>query len=267
MIYVANLEPAPVTGRKRFMIVSRELEKYLGDQGYEEMMQQVKPFLLPDYHPEVRMVKDVMRRLIKVCDETNALGPDIDWKVHVIDDPNSPPNALVLPGGKVFVFRSILPICANKDGLATVLAHETAHQVARHSAENLSRGPIYMILGLIMYTITGSEAVNQFLISSLLRLPASREMETEADYIGLMLMSKACFNPAESVNLWKRMGQMEAQLSKRNYLGVNTPEFLSTHPSSQSRITYLEEKQPEAQRVRELSGCDQKTSSFWSWQG
>lgn len=248
------------------MIVSRSIERMFGEQAYEETLNELRPYLLPDHHPEVQMVKDVMRRIIRVWDETTDLK-DLDWKVHVVDHPSMPPNAMVLPGGKVFVFRRILPICANKDGLATVLSHETAHQVARHSAEHLSQAPIYWLLGIGMYMLTGSDVINQLLINSLLQLPASREMEREADYIGLMLMSKACFDPTESVRLWQRMSQYEQQISKRSLAigSTKVPEFLSTHPSSENRIVELSKRLPEAEQQRELAGCNHNMSQFWSW--
>lgn len=75
----------------------------------------------------------------------NSLLDGIKWEIHVVNDPTASPNAFVLPGGKVFIFSSILPICANDDGIATVLAHEFAHQLARHTAENLSKAPIYSL--------------------------------------------------------------------------------------------------------------------------
>jgi Zn-dependent protease with chaperone function len=180
---------------------------------------------------------------------------DVEWEIHVIDDPRAPPNAFVLPGGKVFVFRSILPICGNDDGLATVLAHETAHQVNRHTAENLSKAPFYMLLSLFMYTITGSDSLNRLLMNGLLQLPASRAMEREADYVGLIMMARACFNPSEAVHVWERMTQYEQRAAGR-LGGGSIPEFFSTHPSSPHRIELIRSWEPEASMEREKAGCN-----------
>jgi Zn-dependent protease with chaperone function len=251
IFYVSHLEAAPYSNRRRFMLIWPEIEKYIGDRGYEETMAQFRHYILPDNHPETLRVKKVMKPIIK------ASGLDhLDWQIHVINDPKSPPNAFVLPGGKVFVFSSILPICGNDDGLATVLSHETAHQVARHTAENLSKAPFYLALGLVLYTITGSSALNRLLINGLLQLPASREMEREADYVGLMMMSKACFNPGEAVHLWERMARFEESMSKRSFGRGTIPEFLSTHPSSENRIGFIRQRLGEAYAVKEQAGCD-----------
>lgn len=259
VIYFSNQDEAPYSHRKRLMIVSKDIEKYVGEQGYRETMAQFGRYLLPESHPDVVRVKRIMSRIINV----SGLQ-DLDWKIHVIDDHKSPPNAFVLPGGKVFVFRSILPICGDDDGLATVLSHETGHQVARHTAENLSKTPIYLLVGLLLYTITGSADLNRVLISSLLQLPASREMEREADYVGLMMMSKACFDPREAVHVWERMAKYEQQMSRSG--GGSIPEFLSTHPTSKHRIDLIKGWLPEAERQREMAGCGAiSDSAFDGW--
>ena len=267
IIYVSNLDEAPYSHRRRFIILSPKVEQIIGEQGYRETMQQFGRYVLPDGHPDVLRVKRIMNRLIKTSDLENN-----DWRIHVINDPKAPPNAFVLPTGKVFVFTSILPICKNDDGLATVLAHETGHQVARHTAENLSRTPIYMILGIILYTLTGSDVLNSLLVNGLFQLPASRTMEREADYIGLMMMSKACFNPSEAVNLWQRMTHYEQQqMAKQGGLGRfggTVPEFLSTHPSSGNRIELIKGWLSEANAVRAQQGCDEFTAhipQFSNW--
>lgn len=265
VFYVTHLERAPISNRLRFMLISKSTEQMIGNEGYQEVLDQYKGKLLSDRHPQVLRVKKVMKNLIKV----SGLE-DLDWRVHVVDDPTAAPNAFVLPSGKVFVFTSILPICGNDDGLATVLAHETAHQVARHTAENLSRTPFYMILGLILYSITGSRLLNNFLTSSLLRLPASREMETEADFIGLIMMSRACYDPTEAVYVWERMADFEKRATQSLRQGTigRMPEFLSTHPASTRRIENIERWMPEAKETRTSAGCFDHSSylpSFMEW--
>lgn len=253
VFYAANLEEVPYSHRIRFMLCPPWVEQWVGDMGYSQLMHQLRGQLLPDSNSQVRMVKSVMRDLINV----SGLSKDIDWEIHVVGG-NNPPNAFILPGGKVFVFSSILPICKDADGLATVLSHELAHQICRHNAENMSTSPLYMLFGMMLYAATGSVALERTITNGVLRLPASRKMETEADYVGLIMMSKACFNPAAATGLWQRMVQMEQQQ------GMSVPEFLSTHPASSRRIEDIKTHLPEAERVRD-EYCGHKTiNDFFS---
>lgn len=261
IIYVSNLDTAPYSNRNRFIIINDKIEKKIGERGYRETLSEYGRSILPEGHRETRRVKRIMDRLIKASQLEH-----LDWKIHVIDDPKAPPNAFVLPSGKVFVFTSILPICQNDDGLATVLAHETGHQLARHTAENLSKTPFYIVLSIILSTLTGADIVNRLVVNTLFQLPASREMEREADYIGLMMMSKACFNPNEAVHVWERMTQYEKKMAR--VASSKVPEFLSTHPTSSNRISLIQEWLPEATSLRAQSGCDEQfggllPDSFW----
>ncbi|KAA8902521.1 hypothetical protein TRICI_005882 [Trichomonascus ciferrii] len=258
IVYVSNLDSAPYSNRNRFIIIGPKLEKKIGERGYRETMSEFGRHILPDNHPQTIRVKRIMDRLIRASQLEH-----MDWKIHVIDDPKAPPNAFVLPSGKVFVFTSILPICHNDDGLATVLAHETGHQLARHTAENLSKTPFYVVLGLLLSTVTGADMINRLVVNTLFQLPASREMEREADYIGLMMMSKACFNPSEAVHVWERMTRFEQKMAKGS---SKVPEFLSTHPTSSNRITLIQQWLSEANSVRSQAGCDEfggLMDSFW----
>ncbi|KAL6947522.1 metalloendopeptidase [Hanseniaspora osmophila] len=257
VFYLTNLHEAPVSKRTRFLWIPRSWELKIGDYSYNSMMSQVQNKILPTSHPEHKRVARIFHRLVEAA-QNDAQDPevreqlkDLNWQIHVINDPHQPPNAFVMPGGKVFVFTSILPICANDDGLATVLAHEFSHQLARHSAENLSKSPFYSILGLTLYGLTGMSVFNRLLMDACLRMPASRQMETEADYIGLMIMSRACYNPNESIKLWQRMANYEKSVS--GYAG--NVEFLSTHPSSANRIENMRQWMPQADAIYEQSDC------------
>jgi predicted Zn-dependent protease len=139
-------------------------------------------------------------------------------------------NAFVLPGGKVFVYTGILPIAQTDDGLAAILGHEIAHNVARHSAESASR---YLIINLPLryllifldntgYTMGVGRVIGDILMGLGVTMPASRKQESEADYIGLMIMAKACYDPRDAVGVWERM-------EAANHGAA--PEWLSTHPS------------------------------------
>jgi len=138
-------------------------------------------------------------------------------------------NAFVLPGGKVFVYSGILPIAKNDDGIAAILGHEIAHNLARHAAEQLSSlvllAPIRW--GFIYLDYTGitwglGRILGDLAMELGLMMPASRKQESEADYLGLLMMAKACYDPKAAVKVWERM---EAAAN------TGIPQWLSTHPS------------------------------------
>lgn len=256
LFYVTHLEEAPVSGRKRFIWIPRSLELRIGSYSYSQILNESSGIILPNSHPTSKRVENIFHKILDAAykDPTvdNSLLDGIKWQIHVVNDPKAPPNAFVLPGGKVFVYSGILPICKNDDGLATILSHEFAHQLARHTSENLSKVPLYSLLGLLLYAVTGTDSINNLILDGTLRMPASRSMETEADHIGLMIMSRACFNPAEAVKLWHRMSEFE----KSHKLGSNgVLEFLSTHPGSDRRIENMNSWLSKAQELYSESDC------------
>lgn len=145
----------------------------------------------------------------------------------------------MLPGGKVFVYTGILPIAKTDDGLAAILGHEIAHNVARHSAESMSRDIIITwplrLLAMALDTTGATGGVARVLFDLVIGplgivKPASRKQESEADYIGLMIMAKSCYDPQEAVGVWQRFEDME---------GEHIPQWLSTHPSVSCLLSWL----------------------------
>ncbi|CAI4632208.1 ALI_HP2_G0009090.mRNA.1.CDS.1 [Saccharomyces cerevisiae] len=266
LFYYTHLDKAPVSDRSRFIWVSRPLELTIGNYTYKSIWRQTQQEILPPQHPLSIKIENIFMKIVEAAYKDpsvdNSLLDGIKWEIHVVNDPTASPNAFVLPGGKVFIFSSILPICANDDGIATVLAHEFAHQLARHTAENLSKAPIYSLLGLVLYTVTGAHAINNILLDGFLRMPASRQMETEADYIGLMIMSRACFQPQESIKVWERMANFEKQMNRG---GVVNMEFLSTHPASTRRIENMSKWLPKANEIYEQSDCSSMGNYYKSF--
>lgn len=130
VVYVYNLEEVPVSGRRRFNIITPGVEESLGKALVDQVKEQYQGQFLSDHDPRVRQVKKVLERLLPFAEGEGLKG--MDWEVHVIDSPEQ--NAFVAPGGKVFVFTGILPLCRDEDGIAAVLGHEIAHVVAHHSA-------------------------------------------------------------------------------------------------------------------------------------
>lgn len=251
LFYLANLDKVSESGRYRFMIVPKWLEMKVGSFAYAQVMAQYGQSVLPSRSRDVRRVNSVMDKIIGVSklDVGSA-----QWEVNVIDG-NYPPNAFVLPGGKVFVFRSMLSMCATNDELAAVLSHETAHQVCRHTAENLSKTPIKLAFAVLMQLILGVNNLDNLIYALAFELPASRQMEREADEVGLKMMARACFNPEGAVSLWQRMVRYE----QRN--GGNVPQFLSTHPASQARVEDMRRSLPAAEQIRS-DNCSDARSFF-----
>ncbi|KAF7504252.1 hypothetical protein GJ744_002510 [Endocarpon pusillum] len=243
VVYVYNLEPVPITGRRRFNILSAKTEKSIMEAGYLEELKGLKGKILPAEHPYTRMVANVVERLLPSVKE---LGGDDEWRVHVIDDPQQL-NAFVMQGGKVFVFTGLLPICEDEDGLAVVLGHEIAHNVAHHSAERLSRSIFiwpFIAAASILLDVSGGTV--HFITDLIFSLPNSRTHEAEADHIGLLMMAQSCYNPEAAIPFWERM--------KKAQKGA-PPQFLSTHPSDYSRIKAITELLPEAKEKYQESGC------------
>ncbi|KAJ5431988.1 Chaperone tailless complex polypeptide 1 [Penicillium cf. griseofulvum] len=240
-LYLYNTEIVEMTGRRRFNCVSRHQELKMGEESYREVLIAERGKVLPYNHPLTRMVDGVLQRLVPQAPIEGA-----DWKVHVIKD-DGMLNAFVLPGGKVFVYTGILPICKDEDGLAAVLGHEIAHVVAHHPAERMSTS--FITLGAVfaisfLFDVSGQ--FSSFLLNLMYSLPNSRTQEAEADKIGLMMMSKACFNPEAAVKLWARMYEQEKEAP---------PQFMSTHPSSYNRMEAIQGWLDKAEAIYDENGC------------
>jgi Zn-dependent protease with chaperone function len=140
----------------------------------------------------------------------------------------------------------------DEDGMATVLSHEIGHVVARHGAEKMIFFRLTIIIRLVLAFIFGFDIGFGPLIGIGLQLPYSRKLESEADHIGLLLMSRACYNPEKAPELWQRMKLFEKQTGKTD---SELLKFVSTHPSHNKRIQNLKEWTPEALEEYEKSGC------------
>ncbi|KAI0179117.1 hypothetical protein GGR52DRAFT_570017 [Hypoxylon sp. FL1284] len=253
--YFSNIQTVPVSGRRRFNCFSDESVEAASEAQVKRIVWEVERAggrFLPGWDPRTAMVRRVMKRLIPVSGVEDA-----DWEISVIEDPNTA-NAFVLPGGKVFVFSGLLPIARNEHGLATVLGHEIAHNLAGHVAERMSGqiGINIMLYSLIFLTgglaILGTQFIGGAVLDLLFSRPMGRMQESEADYIGLMMMAEACYDPREALGFWQRM--------ERAHQG-EPPEWISTHPSNFNRIQKIGEWMPKAMEKRQESDC-QGTSAF-----
>ena len=230
------------TGRTQLNAYSINDEIVLGNEAYAEMLEAVT---LVTSGPQYRMVIEVTRRISAAAER---LHPEIagrfDWEVVLIDD-DEIVNAWALPGGKMAVYTGILPYTLNADGLAAVMGHEAAHAIARHGGENMTRQGLANIVAIGAAAALDSE--DQYIVAAaasaygLLGEPAfSRSQESEADELGIFIAADAGYDPREAIALWERMSAQ----------GGEPPEFLSTHPSNQTRIRELEALMPLAMEVR-----------------
>jgi predicted Zn-dependent protease len=230
---LGSCQTVPVTGRQQFNLASIEDDKRLGAEAYQQVLAQEK---LKDHGPEYALAKRVVDRLVAVADD-----PGFEWEVHVIDDPATA-NAWCMPGGKIAVYTGILPLTQDETGLAVVLGHEIGHAIARHGTERLSaQGLLEQGLSLIALKYEDVAAYQQYIgVASNLFvfLPWGRKQELEADRIGLIYMARAGYDPERSIDFWQRMSAQGG--------GNAPPEFLSTHPSDETRIARLRELMPKA---------------------
>ncbi|EUC44879.1 hypothetical protein COCMIDRAFT_97039 [Bipolaris oryzae ATCC 44560] len=240
--YLYNLEEVPVSGRRRFNIIPAELEEAIGRSSVDQVREQYAGRILPDNDMRVRKVKKVLQRLLPYAEGEGLQG--LDWEVTVIESPEQ--NAFVAPGGKVFVFTGILPLCRDEDGIAAVLGHEIAHVVARHTAERMSQAPLVLIGVLALSLFDISFYSGKLLIDLFLSMPASRKHEAEADFIGLMMMAQGCYKPQAAMDFWARMEKMG---------NGEPPQILSTHPSHHNREEKIREWLPKALEKAEASEC------------
>ena len=195
------------------------------------------------------LVRCVARNIIKQIEEPYS---SFDWEIEVFQDPTA--NAVVLPAGKIGVNTGLFDVASNPNELAAVIGHEIAHVTNKHSYERAKRAkrtqvgaligsavvtskiaskPIYTQSDLYEAnnTISAINTMSQVLATYGLNLPYAREQESDADKSGIILMAKAGFNPIATMSLWKKMKKKDAE--KR------MPEFASTHPSSDTRISGL----------------------------
>lgn len=239
--YASNREEVPLTGRTQLVDMSLEQEMALGLQSYREILSQSR---VVSQGEAVDAVRAVGRRLAAVSED-----PGFAWEYNLIDSDQA--NAFALPGGKVAIYSGIIPVAKNIDGLAVIMGHEIAHAIARHGAERMSHQRLVQYGSLATGMAVGDMDPNtQRAVMAVLGagaqmgvlLPFSRSHESEADYMGLIFVARACFDPREAPLLWQRMGEASG--------GQSQAEFMSTHPSHATRIRQFEEWMPEALETR-----------------
>jgi predicted Zn-dependent protease len=242
----------PVTGRKQLALVSNEEIIAQSAVEYKKVLAQSK---LSNNSEQVAMIKQVGSRIQKAVESYMAEKGISDqlrgfnWEFNLIED-DKMANAWCMPGGKVAFYTGILPICKDETGVAIVMGHEVAHAIANHGRERMSSAMVANgLLGSLSAAMGSNPSLTQELLLQSLGIGAnvgmlkfSRENESEADHIGLIFMAMAGYDPNEAPKFWERMQSMSG--------GGAPPEWLSTHPSHDTRIKDLQGWIPEAEKYR-----------------
>ena len=221
--------------RSQFMMASSEEVNRLSAVSYSEQNQKAKEKnILVTSGPTYERLKLIANRLIP---QTEAFRDDTrqwDWRLTLIDAPTL--NATCAPGGKITFYTGIIEqLNLTDDEIAAIMGHEIAHALREHGRERVSQAAAQNVLVNIAMAVAGPygsavSAANQVAQYAIV-LPNSRENETEADAIGLELAARAGYNPMGAITVWQKM----LKATKGN----SSPEFLSTHPSGETRMEQL----------------------------
>ena len=243
----------PFTGQRTLALVSNS---QIFPMSYQQYNQFLSEHRVVTGTPEANMIKSVGQKIAQASERwLNANGyqgylSDYQWEFNLVQD--DAVNAWCMPGGKIVFYTGILPIANTEARIAAVMGHEVAHALANHGQQRMSAGQLQMLGAVAGNIALANDPEYQNIFNTAygvgttvgVMLPFSRAHETEADRIGMILMAIAGYEPAEAAELWRRMQQQAG--------GASPPQFLSTHPSSDTRInnimSWVEESKAEARK-------------------
>ena len=244
-VIISGCSTAPITDRRQLKIIPEYKLNAQAAQIYEKVKKKEK---MSDDIKSLNEIKDIGKRMeVSISEYFYRVGIDdptigFDWEYILIDN-KKVKNAWCMPGGKIAIYTGILDVTKNINGLASVMGHEIAHAVAKHSVERASRGVLLQTGSSIVDILSGgklaqiNKATGMNTVGLLSQIgimnPFSRTQESEADYLGMIFASLAGYDIRETKRLWVRM--------KKSNKGKEPPEFMSTHPSSSKRIKNLKE--------------------------
>lgn len=247
---VAACNTVPITGRRQLNLLPGTQMRAMATDQYQQFLSEAQ---LIKNTEEARMLSDVGARISKAVEAyliengDKELIEDFSWEFNLVEE--NTVNAWAMPGGKVVFYKGIMPICQDANGVAVVMGHEVAHAIARHGNERMSQGLATQVGGMALSVALRDkpEQTQQLFMAAYgigtqvgVMLPYSRLHESEADKLGLYFMAMAGYNPQEAPQFWSRMAQQSG--------GARPPEFLSTHPSHETRIKNLNEWMPKAMK-------------------
>ena len=239
----------PITGRHQVNMLPENLLVGMSITNYQTFLSK-HPAASPTV-ADAQLVKTVGQRMATAVSiymrqqGKSKRIKDYKWEYNLVNDPTV--NAWCMPGGKVVVYSGIMPLTKGEAGLAVVMGHEIAHAIARHGNERMSQMLLVNIgaVGLAVAMVDKPQETNDIynaaygVGSTLGILAYSRMHESEADKLGLVFMAMAGYNPEEAVGFWQRMAQKG---------GPKPPEWLSTHPSDETRIKAIQQFLPTAKK-------------------
>ncbi|XP_038067717.1 metalloendopeptidase OMA1, mitochondrial-like [Patiria miniata] len=257
--YYSHLQMTPVTNRKRFIAFTDSQFKKIAATEYENMKSLHAEKCVHSSHP---LYLTIARLVLRITQANNDI-PEIrnrNWTIHIIDKDIK--NAFVLPNGEIFVFAGILTAVTNEDQLGTILAHEIAHVVLNHAAEQVSLFQFVDVLLIVVLAALwaflpndGVAAVATWfkskVVQLLLEMPYSRSLETEADEVGLVLAARSCMDVRECKAFWELMA-LRSNSGQDDDIDI---EWLSTHPTHQNRADHLGSLLPGVLKLREECKC------------
>jgi len=247
IVFISSCKTVPVTGRKQFSLLSSDQVQSMASNQYAQVLEEAQVVTNTEESRQLKRIgNDVKNAVQEYMRENNRaeLLEGYNWEFNLLK--NDMVNAWAMPGGKIAFYTGILPVCKNENGIAVVMAHEVAHAIARHGNERMSQGLAQQLGGVaLQLAISDKPQQTQQLFMTAygvgsqvgVMLPFSRLHESEADHMGLIFMAMAGYDPREAPELWKRMSARSDGAP---------PEFLSTHPSHDTRIENLNEWMPEA---------------------
>lgn len=240
----------PVSGRKQLNLIPNSQMLSMSFSQYDQFL---KEHQISNDQQKVNLVKTVGNN-IKTAVESYfkqknnyEVVEDFRWEFNLVESDEV--NAWCMPGGKVVIYEGILPVTQDENGLAVVMGHEIAHAIAEHGNERMSQILVQQLGGVALATALQEQpSQTQQLWMSIygvgtqvgVLLPYSRTHESEADELGLIFMAMAGYDPNGAVGFWQRMAAQSG--------GQEPPEFLSTHPSNETRINNIKSYIPEAMK-------------------
>jgi predicted Zn-dependent protease len=240
-----------VTGRKQLSLVRESDLQLMATSEYKTFLTEHK-VLSPRNNKDAAMVERIGERIsnaiTKYYDNNDkaSVMQGYSWEFNTVESPEV--NAWCMPGGKVVVYTGLLPVTQNESALAIVIGHEIAHAIAKHGNERMSEALVQQMGGVALEMALAQkpqETKDLFMTSYGIgsqvgaMLPWSRQQETEADQYGLIFSAMAGYDPREAIPFWQRMAAQS---------GGSPPEFLSTHPSDETRLRKLNKFVPEAMK-------------------
>ncbi|MBQ8423566.1 MAG: M48 family metallopeptidase [Coprobacter sp.] len=245
VVLLVACSTVPLTGRKQVLLVSDSEVLTASLTQYDEY---IKSATISTDKNGADMVARVGKKIAAATEKyltDNGLSSELanfSWEFNLVQDDQL--NAFCMPGGKIVVYTGLLSIVESEDELAVVVGHEVAHAVAKHSNERMSQELMTQYGATLLSSAVSNKSEKVQLLANTVyglgaqygvMLPYSRKHESEADYMGLVFMTMAGYNPDVAIGFWEKMSAG----------GSSTPEFMSTHPSDATRIADIEKALPE----------------------